>query len=67
MPAAYYMSVTIIAKDSGIADALSTAVYNMPLEVGMDLINSTDNAEAMWVQKDGSVVYSDGFEKYLAE
>ena len=67
MPADYYMSVTIITEDSGIADALSTAVYNMPLEVGMDLINSIDNAEAMWVRKDGTVVYSDGFEKYLAE
>jgi thiamine biosynthesis lipoprotein len=67
MPADYYMSVTIIADDSGMADSLSTAVYNMPLEIGMDLINSTDNAEAMWVKKDGTVVYSFGFEKYLAE
>jgi len=67
MPADYYKSVTIIAKDSGIADALSTALYNLSLEEGMDLINNMDDAQAMWVQKDGSVVYSDGFEKYLAE
>lgn len=65
MPAAYFASVTIIAKDSGMADALSTGVYNMPLEEGMELISKLSDVEAMWVQKDGELVYSEGFQAMI--
>lgn len=62
MPADYFAAVTIIAKDSGQADALSTAVFNMNLEDGMKLIESFDDVEALWVMKDGSLIYSEGFD-----
>ena len=65
MPAAYFASVTIIAKDSGMADALSTGVYNMPLEEGMELISKLSDVEALWVQKDGELVYSEGFQAMI--
>ena len=65
MPADYFASVTIIAKDSGMADALSTGVYNMPLEEGMELISKLSDVEAMWVQKDGELVYSEGFQAMI--
>ena len=64
MPASHYASVTIIAKDSGVADALSTALFTMNLEDGMSLIDSIEDAEAMWVYKDGEIHYSKGFPSY---
>ena len=65
MPANYFSSVTIIAKDSGMADALSTAVYNMTLEDGMTLVESLSDVEALWVKPDGTTIYSDGFEHMM--
>lgn len=65
MPADYFAQVTILCRDSGLGDALSTAVFNMPLEQGRDYINSLEGVEAAWVTKDGAIEYSDGFEAYL--
>ena len=61
MPSAYFRSVTIIVKDSGFADALSTALFSMPYEVGRALIDSISGAEAMWITTDGKTYMTDGF------
>lgn len=65
MPAEDFSSVTIITANSGVADAYSTAVFNMPLEEGMKFINETDGVEAMWILADGTIEYSDGFGAYI--
>ena len=65
MPADYFPSVSIVAEDSGVADALSTSVFNMPFEEGFAFVNSLEGIEAVWVLHDGSVRYSAGFDKYL--
>lgn len=67
MPPRYFSAVSIICDDSGLADALSTALFNMPYEDGLKLINSIENAEAIWVYKDGSIKYSENFEDYIIE
>lgn len=67
MPANYFASVSIITADSGEADALSTAVYNMPFEEGLAYVNSLEDVEAMWIFEDGSVEYSEKFEAYVVE
>jgi len=67
MPADYFVSVSIIAQDSGLADALSTSVFNMPLEEGRAFIDSLEDVEAMWIFEDGSMEYSDGFLKYAVD
>lgn len=67
MPADYFDSVSIIAADSGVADALSTSVYNMSLEEGLRFVNSMEDVEAMWILKDGSIQYSEHFEQYMLE
>ena len=67
MPPNYFSAVSIICDNSGLADALSTSLFNMPYEEGLALINSLENAEAMWVYKDGTIKYSEHFEEYIVE
>jgi thiamine biosynthesis lipoprotein len=64
LPAAYFRAVSIVYKDSGWADALSTAIFNMPYEDGVALIESIKGAEAMWVLPDNSIKTSSGYEAY---
>ena len=67
MPAKYFVSVTIACEDSGLADALSTAVFNMPFEEGLELIESLDGVEAMWIPYDGPYKYSRGFQELIKD
>lgn len=62
-PGNAFLSVSILCGDSGLADALSTAVFNMELDEGLDYVNQKDGVEACWVLADGSLAYSDGFEE----
>lgn len=62
-----FLSVSIICNDSGMGDGLSTALFCMDLEDGMALINSLEGVEAMWVAKDETKYYSDGFDRFFTE
>lgn len=64
-PSGYFTSVSIICKDSGMADALTTAVFNMPFEQGLEFIEGLPETEAMWVEAGGEVRYSSGFKDYI--
>ena len=63
-PSEYWRSVTILCADSGLADALSTALFLLPLEEGRALLEKA-GAEAMWVNAAGERLYSPGFEKSI--
>lgn len=63
-PAEHWRSVTIICRDSGTADALSTALFLMDQESGEKLL-ARFGAEAMWVDAEGNVFYSPGFEALI--
>lgn len=63
-PAAYFSSVTVISEDSALADALSTALFCMPLDEGMEILEGL-HAEALWILPDGETEYSNGFSEYL--
>ena len=65
MPASYFTGITIICRDSGLADALSTALFNMPLEAGQALIAGLDGVEALWVTNTGEIITSGGFARFL--
>lgn len=67
MPADYFTAVTIVCEDSGLADALSTAVYNMPYEDGKVFIDSLPDAQAIWVFHNGDIKYTEGFEKLISK
>ncbi len=64
MPADFYLSVSVVCKDSGLADALSTALFCLPLEEGKELVESFPDAAAMWVAKDGNQTFSSGWNQY---
>lgn len=63
-PSEYWRSVSVVCKDSGIADALSTALFLLPLEEGQKLLESF-GAEAFWVDAQGQRYYSPGFQEMI--
>ena len=65
MPWNTYDSVSILCDDSGRADALSTAVFNMEPEEGMAFVEAQDGVEALWVFPDGSERMSSGFGAHM--
>ncbi len=67
MPGENFLSVSIICQDSGLGDALSTALFSMSYEEGKALIESLEDAEAMWTTHEGEIRYSSGFEAYTFE
>jgi thiamine biosynthesis lipoprotein len=66
-PSEYFSSLTIVCKDSGIADALSTAVFNMPFEQGREFIDGLEGVEALWVLNNGTLRYSEHFTELIIE
>ena len=64
MPSAYWRSVTIACGDSGLADALSTALFLLPRDEGQQLLDKS-GAMALWVDAEGNLYYSPGFEKLI--
>ena len=64
MPAAYWRSVTVVCGDSGLADALSTALFLLPLEDGQALAEQC-GAEVLWIDGDGAESMTPGFRDML--
>lgn len=63
-PSTYWRSVTVVCNDSGLADALSTALFVLSQEDGQQLLTQLE-AEAMWVDPQGNQFYSPGFHKFI--
>ena len=63
-PSTYWRSVTIVCADSGLADALSTALFLLPQAEGQQLLDEL-GAKAMWVDAEGNIFYSPGFEDLI--
>ena len=56
MPAAYFSSITVITENSGLADALSTALFCMSYEEGKALVESIDGVEVVWIDLEYNIV-----------
>ncbi|HNW85702.1 MAG TPA: FAD:protein FMN transferase [Candidatus Limiplasma sp.] len=67
MPAEFVWAVSVVTQDSGLADALSTALFNLSIEDGKTLLQNYPNTEALWVTLDGQIVRSDGFSALAGE
>lgn len=66
MPADFCSSVSVICKDSGYADMMSTALFNMSIEDGLELAEADDSIEAMWLDKAGNnITFSSGWQSYM--
>lgn len=67
MPSVLYDSVTVISNNSGLADALTTGLFSMPIDEGMALIERLPDTEALWVLSDGTQRMSSGFSGYITQ
>ena len=56
MPAAYFSSITVITENSGLADALSTALFCMSYDEGKALVESIDGVEVIWIDLQYNIV-----------
>ena len=54
-------SVTIISDDSIDGDALSTCCFLMGTQKGMELIDSLPDVRAIFITREGELLYSEGF------
>lgn len=66
-PAAYYDSLTVVTRDSALADALSTALFCMPQEEGEKLAETIGGVEILWIYPDGSQRCTPGFAVLIEE
>ena len=64
MPAAYWRSVSIVCQDSALADALSTALFLLPLEDGRALAEQC-GADVLWIDTEGNEYMTPGFESII--
>ncbi|XMB86634.1 FAD:protein FMN transferase [Mycoplasmatota bacterium WC44] len=66
VPDRYSRQVTIITNDSRAADILSTTVYLMTVEDGIEYVNSLENVEAIWYGLDNGISYSKNVMKFIS-
>ena len=59
-------SVTIIAKESAIADALSTTCFVLGVDEGMKLIEEIPDTEAIFITSDYEAHCSSGINKNIS-
>ena len=59
------VAVTIVSKESVVGDGLSTSVFALGLEKGLELIDSLDDVYAVFITDDYELHYSDGFKEAI--
>jgi len=63
-PANNMKSVTVITSDSAYGDFLSTYLFLLPVEDGMEYVNKLEDVEAIWYLNDDTIKTSKGIDKY---
>ena len=61
MPSTYWRSVTVVCEDSALADALSTALFVLPLEEGKALAEQC-RAKVLWLNAQGEQYTTEDFQ-----
>ena len=64
MPGSHWRSVSVVCTDSGLADALSTALFLMDEAAGRELAEKS-GAEVLWVAADGTEYQTLGFKDII--
>jgi len=65
MPASGFTSVSVVCDDAALGDVLSTALFCLPLEQGLALVESLPEVQAMWLAQDGTETVSSGWATYV--
>ena len=65
MPAEGFKSVSVICENSGLGDALSTALFCMPYEKGLEIVEAIPDVEVMWLTDDGVKIISSGWIRFV--
>ena len=60
-------SVTILSESSMEGDGLATAAFILGTEKGLELINSLEGIEAVFIARDRGVTYSSGAKDYIIQ
>ena len=63
-PGRKWKAVSVVCEDSGMADALSTALFLLSKEEGEKLLQQCD-AHAVWIASEEEIYYSIGFETLI--
>ena len=66
-PAKGPRSVTVITKDSYMADGLSTGLFVMGAKQAIALVDTLEGIEALIVEQDGSLLFSRNFSDFLCD
>ena len=65
-PADHFESLTVVTKDSGLADALSTALFCMSYDDGLALAGKL-GVDVLWIFPDGDIKYTPGLEACIVD
>lgn len=65
-PADNFLSVSVLCENSGVADALSTALFCLSYEQGISVLEHFTDVEVMWVLPNGEKLYTNGF-RYVSK
>ncbi|MFA7075779.1 MAG: FAD:protein FMN transferase [Candidatus Izemoplasmatales bacterium] len=71
-PRTYYpggeaTSITILYNNGAIGDILSTTLYLMTVEEGLEYVNNFPGLEALWYIDEDNIVMSENFKDYIME
>lgn len=66
-PADYFISVSIVTENSGFADVLSTALFNMSYDEGLALVQQLEGTEVLWIFPDGTQKKTEGFDALIKD
>ncbi|MBE6650708.1 MAG: FAD:protein FMN transferase [Ruminococcaceae bacterium] len=56
-PSDRYLSVTVLYENGAWADVLSTALFNMSIDDGKEVLEKFDNIGVMWITSDNEYIY----------
>lgn len=59
-----FRAVTVITKDSGTADFLSTLLFTLTYEEGVEVLKDFPDTEALWINFDNTEFSTDGLKHY---
>lgn len=60
-PSTNFKSVTVVSKNSFLADVYSTYLFLIDLEKGLEIVNNNEDIEAIWYIDNDNIVKSDNF------